>query len=1375
MKAHVASFQQFLRPLITGLFAAAAVLLSTPAALADCASPAAVAGAMDYFTATAEVKYCNGTNWVSTKYGGIKGVAALLDTDSSRLNASKIAVFGNYAYFGGSSQSGNVYIAVYNISDLANPTFAGSYEGPAGAVESLTTDGSYLYATNASTLRVLSISNPVAPTLVGSLNNTYLSTSQLVVSGNYVYAISSRLAIVDVSTKATPVLTSSLSHASFNYSSGLAVSGNYAYVIGNSTRNLIIVDITNKSAPSVTGSVNCSSCSSPKSIALYGNYAYIGNTGGSSSEPSVINITNKAAPAQVGTISNVYWINDIVVKGNYAYAASDAGDFYSLDLTNPTNPTVLQKIIVTSYMKGLSKISYDGNKLVGVASSSGFIATLDLTPVGMPKPPESFKVFSGDSTYSQELHMAGNTVVTMDSSGGLWTYNVSDPAAMSFYGRAKVPVSSNLFFTAAYFDGSYFYIAGPNQSSIFIYDLITPSAPTLVAAYYHSSLSQVMALTRVGSYIYAASSSGLVVLNATTITAPTYVTTVSPTFSWPKEVLASGSYLYVIESSYLKIFDISSPAAPTLVGTLNDISNLSSARDIAVSGNYAYIITGSALVIVDITTKSAPSYVAKTTSVNYADKVAISGNYAYTTGQQTNIVDISNPNAPVLKSSIYCGNCAGIAVSGSTAFVTDNGIPGIRSYNISNPLAIAQLSTIATPADYESIQRIAIKGNYALTGSSRTTSITVTETTNATNPTIVATLKDSKLAALGDLVISGNYAYTAASGHFTVIDVTNPATPSITGFLSHATNLASGRRVAVAGNYAYYLSSNRLSVIDITTKSAPVIAGMLTHANLSDCRGLALTGTYAVTLCASTKLLVIIDISNPAAPIIAGTTSAGSYTDANTVVISGNHAFINDSKVKVFDITNKTAPLLKISFDGIAGCSGCVPAEMHIIGSNLYTVESKITVWDISNPLAPEQLGSPINTSTNSYLSRVSFSANRLIASDSNDTFYLFEIISLPAPQKPVSVVSLAPRLRGASAVKTVGSTAFVLASGQLTVVDISNPESPAITSSWSHPRLFGATRLEISGNHAYIGEVPSYGISILDISNPSSPQFLVKKFSSFSNFWGVSNLAVQGGHLFVVGNSKLSAVSLSDLNNIDIVGSVSGAVQGLSISGNYAYSCNGSALSIIDISNPVGLSLTSFSDPSLNTCKDVEVVGNRAYVITTTNKSLVILDISTPTSPSVLGSITHATRLSDLTSLEVSGNYAYAVSGTGDLTLIDISVPANPAINDYYDTSGYTTQGLLIPPYLYSPEQSGHAFEVVKALPLVTQGACTVAGVIDYIVPNNVYAYCNGSVLIPMGPSPGAGGAGCATPTALAGAFNYNSTSNKMTYCDGSTWISME
>jgi Concanavalin A-like lectin/glucanases superfamily len=51
---------------------------------------------------------------------------------------------------------------------------------------------------------------------------------------------------------------------------------------------------------------------------------------------------------------------------------------------------------------------------------------------------------------------------------------------------------------------------------------------------------------------------------------------------------------------------------------------------------------------------------------------------------------------------------------------------------------------------------------------------------------------------------------------------------------------------------------------------------------------------------------------------------------------------------------------------------------------------------------------------------------------------------------------------------------------------------------------------------------------------------------------------------------------------------------------------------------------------------------------------------------------------------------------------------------------------------------------------------------------------YCDGAAWQPMGPVPGAGGAGCTGPAGAAGNMIYNSDNMVMQYCDGANWIAM-
>ncbi len=108
--------------------------------------------------------------------------------------------------------------------------------------------------------------------------------------------------------------------------------------------------------------------------------------------------------------------------------------------------------------------------------------------------------------------------------------------------------------------------------------------------------------------------------------------------------------------------------------------------------------------------------------------------------------------------------------------------------------------------------------------------------------------------------------------------------------------------------------------------------------------------------------------------------------------------------------------------------------------------------------------------------------------------------------------------------------------------------------------------------------------------------------------------------------------------------------------------------------------------------------------------------------------------------------------------------------INDTYAPStGTTTFGATFSaPYLYATGYS--ALYVMKASGLVSQGACSSSGAYEYISGNNVMAYCNGGLKVPMGTSPGAGGAGCSAPTAVRGGMNFSG--GKMNYCDGTNWV---
>ncbi len=132
---------------------------------------------------------------------------------------------------------------------------------------------------------------------------------------------------------------------------------------------------------------------------------------------------------------------------------------------------------------------------------------------------------------------------------------------------------------------------------------------------------------------------------------------------------------------------------------------LTSPQSVYVSGNYAYVVSSnsSSLEILDISNPAAPVHKGSITDgtggalLNYPSSLYVSGNYAYVASANSNaleIVDVSNPVAPVHKGSITSGAggallnvTISVYVSGNYAYVASYGSNALEIIDISNPAA----------------------------------------------------------------------------------------------------------------------------------------------------------------------------------------------------------------------------------------------------------------------------------------------------------------------------------------------------------------------------------------------------------------------------------------------------------------------------------------------------------------------------------------------------------------------------------------------------------------------------------------------------------------------------------------------------------------
>lgn len=239
---------------------------------------------------------------------------------------------------------------------------------------------------------------------------------------------------------------------------------------------------------------------------------------------------------------------------------------------------------------------------------------------------------------------------------------------------------------------------------------------------------------------------------------------------------------------------------------------------------------------------------------------------------------------------------------------------------------------------------------------------------------------------------------------------------------------------------------------------------------------------------------------------------------------------------------------------------------------------------------------------------------------------------------------------------------------------------------------LNGARSVKIDGNFAYVISDVDKGLSIFNISDPSNPT-LVGQLQDTTNFTNARFLEVSGNYVFVVGvNTRLVAVDISNKSAPSVVGTLSTAIWDIKIKGNFAYiSGNDSfCFKVVDISTPSSMSVVSTASAT-DKCSGtvgIEAVDNYAYTYSTSGSDeyLTIFDITSPTSPSLVGSwsaLSNGHGDANCQDLILKGDYLYCTAYFQDTILaFNVTTKSSPTLVDYVQDSTNMDAGLYIETY---------------------------------------------------------------------------------------------
>ncbi len=256
---------------------------------------------------------------------------------------------------------------------------------------------------------------------------------------------------------------------------------------------------------------------------------------------------------------------------------------------------------------------------------------------------------------------------------------------------------------------------------------------------------------------------------------------------------------------------------------------------------------------------------------------------------------------------------------------------------------------------------------------------------------------------------------------------------------------------------------------------------------------------------------------------------------------------------------------------------------------------------------------------------------------------------------------------------------------GFLYVVDVAVPNSPTLAGSFSFSLYSDATDVEVVNNIAYVtsGEDASAsnkGLHAIDISNPANLQ----EIGHYPR--DAYQVQILGDHAYLTGydsvnKNYLSMIDISNPNEMAetaIIG-LGGDGVGMFITPGMAYVATyGAGVKFLSITNNEFSEVGAFQ--TIDDTKDVFVSGNLAYVISRLFDGLRIIDISNPQLPVEVGRLFVQENYVNAYRIQVENNYAYIADAEGlAFWIIDVSTPSNPTVVKKVTSSIYVDDLMVV------------------------------------------------------------------------------------------------
>ena len=528
----------------------------------------------------------------------------------------------------------------------------------------------------------------------------------------------------------------------------------------------------------------------------------------------------------------------------------------------------------------------------------------------------------------------------------------------------------------------------------------------------------------------------------------------------------------------------------------------------------------------------------------------------------------------------------------------------------------------------------------------------------------------------------GRYAFSGDySDGLVVFDIADHSKPTVIGSCAVGDRFRP-RNVAIStdGHLAVVVSDDvdrtEVLLVDVSMPRSPAPLGRLISTGRAEDVALSADGRTAFVLMGDfdNAGLLVIDIGDPAAP--AAVAFFDTPGEAQSVVLSadGRRAYIADGSagLSIVDIGTPSSPLLVGRYD-TGGSASDVAVSVNGARAIVADGSGGVVVIDVSNPANPAHV---VTVSVGGYAGHVALSGDGSLAyvtDFSSDVVYVVDAVDSIAPRV---IGSYETAMGGGEiALSGDGHYAYVGGSG-LTVIDLLTPPNVPLLgqfSTWAYDVALSAT-----GRYAYVA-AGTAGLQVINVLDPAAP----KRVGSYDTTGSAVDVTVSatGRYAYVADHS--AGVQVFDVSNpspLRVGGhDTAGSAQRVALSpdGIHAFVADWSGgLVVLDVTRPAapsrvgGFAVRNAADVALSPD------GRYAYVAGW-YESMTILDVSTPANPILVG--TYGTDCGRVT-LSADGQHAFVISSS-NLVVLDISTPTSPkelGILSRYD-SGLVSGGVAI------------------------------------------------------------------------------------------------